>query len=59
MEQDNDIEDPECPEWQDVGAVTIVPTLSRPTRKSQRQARIALVMVGAMEIRRNMGVKEK
>ena len=38
IEQDNSIEDPECPEQRDVSAAPNVPRLIRPSRKSKRQA---------------------
>jgi len=59
IEQNNGIEDPECPEQQDVSAAPIVPGLVRPTRKSKRQVEMVLVMVNAIETRRNKGVKTK
>jgi len=55
----NWIEDPECPEQQDVSAAPNVPSLVRPTRKSKIQADKVLVMVNADEMRRNKGGKEK
>jgi len=39
IEQNNGIEDPECPEQQDVSAASNVPRLVRPTRMSKWQAR--------------------
>jgi len=53
IEQDNSIEDPECPEQQDVSEVPNVPDLIRPTLKSKRQAEKVLVKVNAIETRRN------
>jgi len=53
------IEDPECPEQQDVSAAPNVPRLVRPTRKSKRQAEKVLVTVNAVEMRRNKGGKIK
>jgi len=59
IEHNNCIEDPECPEQQDVSAATNVPGLGRPTRKSKRQAEKVLVTVNAAETRRNQGGKKK
>jgi hypothetical protein len=59
IEHNNGIEDPECPEQQDVSATPNVPGLVRPTRKSKRQAEKALVTVNAVEMRRNKGGKKK
>jgi hypothetical protein len=56
---DNGIEDPECPEQQDVSAAPNVPGLVRPTRKSQRQAEMLLVTGNAVETRRNKGCKKQ
>jgi len=53
------IDDPECPEQQDVSATPNVPRLVRPTRKSKRQAEKVLVTVNAVETRRNKGGKKK
>jgi len=55
----NCIEDPECPEQQNVSAGPHVPRLVRPTRKSKRQAEKVLVTVNAVEMRRNKGGKKK
>jgi len=55
----NGIEDPECPEQQDVSAAPNVPGLVRLTRKSNRQAEKVLVMVNAVETRRNKGGRRK
>jgi len=57
-EQDNGIEDPKCPEQQDVSATPHVPTLFQPTRKSNRQAEMVLVTVNVIKTRRNQGVKQ-
>ena len=57
IEQDNGIENPECPEQWHVSAARNVPGLIRPIRKSTRQADNVLVMVNAIKTRRNMGVK--
>jgi len=57
IEHNNGIEDPECPEQQDVSAAPNVPGLVRPTRKSQSQAEKVLVTVNAVETRRNRGGK--
>jgi len=59
IEQNNGIEDPECPEQQDVSTTPNVPGLVRPTWKSKRQAEKLLVMVNAAETRRNKGGKKK
>jgi len=59
IEHNNGIEDPECPEQQDVSAVPNVPGLVRPTRKSKRQAEKMLVTVNAIETRRYTGGKKK
>jgi len=59
IEQNNGIEDPECPEQHDVSATPNVPRLVRPTRKSKRQAETVLVTVNAAEMRRNKGEKKK
>jgi len=55
--QDNSIEHPECPEQRDVSFPPRVRRLMRPTRKSMRQADKVLMMVNAIETRRNKGVK--
>ena len=55
----NGIEDPECPEQQDVSTELNVPGLVRPTRKSKRQAEQVLVTVNAVETQRNNGGKKK
>jgi len=57
MEQDNSIDDPDCPEQRDLSAAPNVPGLIRPTRKSKRQAETVLMMVSAIETWRNKGVK--
>ena len=59
IEHNNCIEDPECPEQQDVCAAPNVPGLVRPTRKSKRQAEKVLLTVNAVETRRNKGGKKK
>jgi len=59
IEQNSCIEDPECPEQQDVSAAPNVPRLVRPTRTSKRQAEKLLVTVNAAETRRNKGGKKK
>jgi len=58
IEQNDGIEDPECPEQQDVSAAPNVPGLVWPTRKSKRQAEKMLVTVNAAETRRNKGGKK-
>jgi len=59
IEPNTGIEDPECPEEQDVSAAPNVPGLVRPTRKSKRQAEKVLVTVNAVETGRNKGGKKK
>jgi len=59
IEPNTGIEDPECPEQQDVSAAPYVSGLVRPTRKSKRQAEKLLVMVNGVEMRRNKGGKKK
>jgi len=59
IELDNSIEDPDCPEQQDVSAAPNVPGLIRRTRKSMRQLENVLMTVNAIETRRNKGVKTK
>jgi len=59
VEQDNGIDDLECPEQQDLSTTPNVPRLIRPTQKSTRQAGEVLVMVIAIEMSRNKGVKKK
>jgi len=59
VEHNNCIEDPECPEQQDVSAAPNVPRLVRPTRKSKRLAEKVIVTVNAAERRRNIGGKKK
>jgi len=58
IEHNNGIDDPECPEQLHVSAAPNVPGLVWPTRKSKRQAPKVLVMVNAIEMRRNKGVKK-
>jgi len=59
IEQDNSIEDLECPEQRDVRAVPNVPGLIWPTQMSKRQAETVLMTVNAIETWRNKGVKKK
>jgi len=59
MEEDNSIEDLECPEQVNMNAVPNVPELIRPTRRSNRQAGKVLMTVNAIEIRRNKRGKKK
>jgi len=59
IEHNNGIEDPECPEQQDVSAASNAPGLVRPTLKLNRQAEKVLVTVNAVETRRNKGGKKK
>jgi hypothetical protein len=53
------IEDPECPEQQDVSATPNVAGLVQPTQKSKRQADKVIMTVNAVETRRNKGGKNK
>jgi len=59
IEDNNGIEDSECPEQQDVSTAPIMPGLVRPTRKSNREAEKVLVTVNAVETWRNDGGKKK
>jgi len=59
IDLNNGIEDPECPEQQDVSASPNVPGLVLPTWNWNRQAEKVLVMVNAVETRRNRGGKKK
>jgi len=59
VEPNTGIEDPECPEQQDVNAAPNVPGFVRPTRKSKRRAEKVLMTVNAVETRRNTGGKKK
>jgi hypothetical protein len=59
IEQGNGIEDPEWPLRRDVSGEQTVTGLIRPTRISKRQAEKVLVMVNAIETRRNQGVNKK
>ena len=58
IEHNNGIEDPEYPVQQQVSAVLNVPRLVQPTGKSKRQVEKGLVMIKAVETRRNKGVKK-
>jgi len=53
IELDNRIDGPECPEKRDVSAAPNIPRLIRPQRKSKKQAEKVLMMVNAIEMRRN------
>jgi hypothetical protein len=53
------IEDPECPQQQDVNIAPNVLGLVRPTRNSKRQAEKVIVTVDAAEMRRNKGGQKK
>jgi len=59
VEQDNCIEDSECPEQQDVCATPNVPRLIRPTGRSKKKTENGLVMVNATETRRIRGNRKK
>ena len=58
IEQDNGIEDPECPEQRDGSAMPNVPGWIRPTGNSKRQAGMVLLTVNAIDKRGNMGAKK-
>jgi hypothetical protein len=51
--QNNGMYDPECPELQDANTWPNVPGSVRPIRKSKTQAETVLVIVNAIETRRN------
>jgi len=53
------MEHPECPDQCDMSAAPNVPGLIRLTQKSKILAKKALVIVNAIEMRRNKGVKQK
>jgi len=53
IEQHNSIEDPECPEQQEVNAAPKVPILIRSTWKSKRHAEKVLMTVNAIKTRKN------
>jgi hypothetical protein len=55
----NGIEDPECPEEQDVSATPNVPRFVRPTQMSKREAEKLLVTDIEVETQRNKGGKKK
>jgi hypothetical protein len=59
IEHNNGIEDPECPEQQDVSPAPNVPGFVWPPRKSRREAENVLVTFNAVETRRNKGGKKK
>jgi hypothetical protein len=59
IDQQTAIEDPECPQQQEMSAMPNDPGLIWPTRKSKRQADTVLVMVNAIKRRQNTGVKKK
>jgi hypothetical protein len=59
IEQINGIEDLDCPEPQDVSAISNVPRLVWPIQKLKRQVEQVLVTVNAIETRRQNGVKKK
>jgi hypothetical protein len=58
LEQNNFIEDPECPKQQELSAAPNVPGLVRPTWKSKSQSEKVLVSVNAVETQRNKGGKK-
>jgi len=59
IEHNNGMEDPECPEQQDVSATPNIPGLVQATPKWKRQAELVLVIVNAVETRRNKGMKKQ
>ena len=59
IEHNNCINDPECPEQQDVSGAPNVPRLVSPTRKSKILAEMVLVTVNAAKMWRNKGGKKK
>jgi hypothetical protein len=58
-EQDNAIENLECPEQRDIRAELNVPRLIRPTHTSNIHAEKLVVPVNAIEMRRKKGVNQK
>jgi len=58
IEQDNSNDNAQCPQQQHLSATPNFPGLIWPTRNSKRPAKKVLVMVNAMETRRNKGVKK-
>jgi len=58
IEQDNNIDDSECPAQRDVSAAPNVPRLIRPTWKSKSPAEKVLIKVNSIETRRHQGVKK-
>jgi hypothetical protein len=59
MEQDYSTEDRESPVQRDLSIAPNVSILIRPTQKSKRHAEKVLVMVNAIETRRNKRLKTK
>jgi len=59
VEQDNWVEDSECPEQQDVCAAPNVPGLIRPTGRSKKKTEKGLVTVNATKTRRIRGNRTK
>jgi len=59
IENNNEIDDLECPEQLDVSGAPNVPRLVRPTWKLKRQAEKVLVTVNAVETWRNQGGKKQ
>ena len=57
-ELNTSIEDPECPEQENVNAMRNVRGLVQPTCKSKRPAEMVLVKVNAIETRTNVEVKK-
>jgi hypothetical protein len=58
VEHNNCIQDLECPEQKDVSAAPNVHGLVHPRQKSKRQAKKVLVIVNAVETKRNEGWKK-
>jgi len=56
LEQDDSIDDPDCPEQRHVSTGPNVSGLIQPTQNSKRQDGTVLMMVNAIKTRRNKGV---
>jgi hypothetical protein len=59
IEQEDSIDDPECPEQRDLSTALTDPGLIRLTLKLERQDETVLVMGNAIETRRIHSVKKK
>jgi hypothetical protein len=57
--QNNGIKDPEYPEQWEVSAAPTVHRLVRPTPKLKRLAENVFVIVNAIEMRRNKGLRKR